>query len=247
MAKFLTTTGLSHHIENIINKAKINLYLVSPYLKISNNFLERLKDASAKGVSITIAYGKTELKDSERTLLKQIPNLHVFYLERLHAKCYFNEFQMVITSMNMYEFSEKNNREMGVLIDIENDNEIFEDARNETLSIIKHSGLKLKSDVKPNVETVDLNIQITNNKNKKFVPTIGNCINCKSQIKYDLGNPFCKECKITFPDSLENPYKEGDFCHRCGKHISVSFHKPECKTCTIESYKPKEFSGFLLT
>jgi hypothetical protein len=43
---------------------------------------------------------------------------------------------MVITSMNMFVFSEKNNREMGVLIDRNQDKDLFEKAMNKTLSII---------------------------------------------------------------------------------------------------------------
>jgi hypothetical protein len=39
MAEFLTTTGISHKIENIILNAKKNLILVSPYLKISKTFI----------------------------------------------------------------------------------------------------------------------------------------------------------------------------------------------------------------
>ncbi len=62
MAEFLTTSGTSHHIENIIIDAKTKLVLVSPYLQISKTFYERLKDASNKGVQIKIIYGKDELK-----------------------------------------------------------------------------------------------------------------------------------------------------------------------------------------
>ncbi len=117
MADFLTTSGTSHHIENIIMDAKAKLVLVSPYLKLSKTFFERLKDASGKGVSIKIVYGKDELKPNERNSLAELKNAELFYFQNLHAKCFFNESKMVITSMNMYEFSEKTNREMGILID----------------------------------------------------------------------------------------------------------------------------------
>lgn len=72
MADFLTTSGTSHHIENIIIEAKRELILVSPYLQLSKNFFERLKDASARGVNIKIVYGKDELKPNEKTLLQNL-------------------------------------------------------------------------------------------------------------------------------------------------------------------------------
>ncbi len=52
------------------------------------------------------------------------------YNQDLHAKCYLNDYKMIITSLNLYEFSMNNNKEMGVLIDLneESDKELFEDA-----------------------------------------------------------------------------------------------------------------------
>ena len=141
MAEFLTTSGTSYNIENIIIEAKSKLILVSPYLQISKTFYERLKDASNKGVSIKIIYGKDELKPNERNSLADLKNVELFYFDNLHAKCYFNENKMVITSMNMYEFSEKNNREMGVLIDRVKDKDLFDKAVSETFSILQSSEL----------------------------------------------------------------------------------------------------------
>ena len=66
MADFLTTTGTSFHLENIIIEAKTKLVLISPYLQLSKTLFERLKDASTKGVKIKIVYGKDELKPNEK-------------------------------------------------------------------------------------------------------------------------------------------------------------------------------------
>jgi phosphatidylserine/phosphatidylglycerophosphate/cardiolipin synthase-like enzyme len=126
MAEFLTTNGTSYHIENIMIEAKSKLVLISPYLQLSKTFYERLKDASNKNVSIKIIYGKDELKPNERNSLADLRDVELFYFENLHAKCYFNEDKMVITSMNMYEYSEVKNREMGVLIDRAIDKELFD-------------------------------------------------------------------------------------------------------------------------
>mgnify|MGYP007072815678 CR=1 FL=1 len=46
---------------------------------------------------------------------------------------------MIITSMNMYEFSEKNNREMGILIEANSDKQIYDKAVVEAESILKAS------------------------------------------------------------------------------------------------------------
>ena len=75
MAKFLTTSGTSHHIENIILGAKKELFLVSPYLQISKTFFERLRDASNRGVSIKIIYGKNNLQEFQLRSLQEIKNI----------------------------------------------------------------------------------------------------------------------------------------------------------------------------
>ena len=43
MAEFLTTTGISHKLETIINGASDRLILVSPYLKINDRLRQLLR------------------------------------------------------------------------------------------------------------------------------------------------------------------------------------------------------------
>ncbi|MDQ7089342.1 MAG: phospholipase D-like domain-containing protein [Methylococcales bacterium] len=116
MAEFLTTSAGTYQIEQIILTAKDQLFLFSPYLKFSKTMFERLKDTAERNIKITIIYGKNELKATEKQKLLSLDNVSLYFFENLHAKCYFNEGSMVITSMNIYEFSEKNNREMGDII-----------------------------------------------------------------------------------------------------------------------------------
>ncbi len=139
MAKFLTTNGISFYIEEVIVGAKSEIFLVSPYLKLSTNLYERLKDADLKNIKINLIYGKDDLREDQWKLLTDLNNLNLFFKDNLHAKCYFNEDMMVISSMNMYEFSEKNNREMGVLIMKNEDEGLFKEGYGETSSIISSS------------------------------------------------------------------------------------------------------------
>lgn len=135
MAKFLTTVGTSFYIEQIIVNAKTSLTLVTPYLKLSKNLIERIIDADNRGVAITLIYGKNNLHTNEQHKLDVLNNLELYFCENLHAKCYHNEDSMIITSMNLYEFSERNNREMGIFVEKGVDLEIFEDSLREIDSI----------------------------------------------------------------------------------------------------------------
>ncbi|MGV3598864.1 MAG: phospholipase D family protein [Bacteroidota bacterium] len=223
MAEFLTTNGTSYHIENIILGARKKLVLVSPYLQISKTFLERLKDASKKDVTITIIYGKDELKPSEKKSLLELKNLEIHYFQNLHAKCYFNEYEMVITSMNMYEFSEKNNREMGVYITKEKDQTLFQKAVDETFSILQSSE-KLKN----------TNKEINKPKQNSFIRAKSNnngfCIRCSEPIPYNIDKPYCIDCYSSW-SKYSNLFYEENNCHGCNKKEHATMEKPFCYSC----------------
>lgn len=235
MAEFLTTFGTSYQIENIIIEAKSKLILVSPYLQLSKTFYERLKDASNRGVAIKIIFGKDELKPNERNSLAELKNVELFFFENLHAKCYFNESKMVITSMNMYEFSEKNNREMGVLIYQSTDKELFDKASSETLSIFQSSEqIGLRKTERPqylDTKTTGDSKQI---KQKKVLR--GYCIRCQTRIDYDPNRPYCGDCYAIWIQ-YENPEFVENVCHRCGEFETTTMNKPQDYKCYQEWQK----------
>ncbi|MFC2034402.1 phospholipase D family protein [Chloroflexota bacterium] len=250
MAIFLTTHATAYNIENIILDSKKELVLVSPYLNLSKTFFDRLMDADERGVKTVIIYGKDELKASEKNQLKKLKNLSLFFCENLHAKCYFNEDQMVITSMNMYEFSEKNNREMGILIKRQEDTTVFDAALREAQSIVKSS---VKEDNKtstyyqqpiPKTERSKKNTP-SNNVEKSSLKNIlmgtlstmlagekldAYCIRCRERISDDSFRPLCDECYETWSE-YGNPSYPEHYCHFCGKESKTSKDKPLCSTC----------------
>lgn len=164
MAKFLTTVGNSFYIEQIILNAEKNLTLVTPYLNLSKNLIERLTDADKENIKITLIYGKSELNKTEKKKIESLNNIEIYFCENLHAKCYLNEQSMIITSMNLYEFSERNNREMGILFEKEKDSQIFKDTLKEIESIKNSSELK-KSPKKNDLSDL---IYLSNDKNERW-------------------------------------------------------------------------------
>src|SRR5690554_1160561 len=136
MANFLTTSGISYYIEDIILSAKREIFLVSPYLKLSKTLFERLKEADNEGKKVHIIYGKSSLSIEQKNQLHSLNNIKLLFFQNLHAKCYANEEKLIISSMNIYEFSEKNNREMGILVEKDKDFELYSSAIKEVYSII---------------------------------------------------------------------------------------------------------------
>ena len=120
MAEFYTTTGISHHLEEIIKNAEDRLWLISPYLKV-NNRLGNSWRIRNRQIDVRVIYGKSELQPEEMKWLEGLTQIKTSFRQNLHAKCYLNEDQALLTSMNLYEFSEKNNDEMGVLVSKDED------------------------------------------------------------------------------------------------------------------------------
>ncbi|MCP3684926.1 MAG: DNA repair protein [bacterium] len=125
MAKFLNTSGTSYVLEQLITKAQKQIILVSPYLQFNKKIKQLIEAKVNSGVPLTIIYGKTDLNKAELDWIFTLNNTQLLFSEDLHAKCYMNEANCIITSMNLYEFSQVNNDEMGVLLTKSSDTDAF--------------------------------------------------------------------------------------------------------------------------
>lgn len=61
------------------------------------------------------------------------------FCENLHAKCYVNEREAIVTSMNLYEFSQVNNHEMGIYVTKADDPQLYEEIYTEARRLIRIS------------------------------------------------------------------------------------------------------------
>jgi len=138
MAKYLNTTAINFELENLIKSSTKFLILISPYLKIAPRLKDLIKHQSSK-VPIIIVYGKEELKDKELAWFKSCSNIRLHYCSNLHGKCYINQSSAILSSMNLYDFSQINNNEMGILINTKDDREAITDAYEDAKYLISIS------------------------------------------------------------------------------------------------------------
>jgi phosphatidylserine/phosphatidylglycerophosphate/cardiolipin synthase-like enzyme len=139
MAKFLNTSATNYFLEELIKNAKDRLILISPFLKLNDRMKELLADKNRLKIDVRIVYGKSELQPEEINWLKELTYIRTSFCKNLHAKCYLNEELCIITSLNLYEFSQINNNEMGVLIVRSDDADLYKDAYEEAQRIIRIS------------------------------------------------------------------------------------------------------------
>lgn len=139
MAKFLNTSATNYYLEEMIKGAKDRLILISPFLRLNDRVKELLEDKNRLKIDVRIVYGKSELQPEEVNWLKGLMYIRTSFCKNLHAKCYLNEESCIITSLNLYEFSQVNNNEMGVLIQRADDAALYKDAYEEAQRIIRIS------------------------------------------------------------------------------------------------------------
>jgi hypothetical protein len=223
MAKFLNTTGLSYHLELLINNSKEKLILISPYLKFNPKIKQLIEDKNRlKTLDIRIIFRKNELNPDENNWMELLDYVRTSFCDNLHAKCYMNEKEAIITSMNLYDFSQINNLEMGIYVSKEDDPELFCSINEEVRKILSFS-----EEYKFSAKKIPKN---NYNKSKGF------CIRCKAQIKLNPVAPYCSECYKIWNEYKNEEYIE-KFCLICGKNNESTFLKPVCKECYKDNKK----------
>ncbi len=147
MVQILNTTGLNYHVEQTIANAEERIILISPYLKLSARIKELIEDKNRMKVDIRIIYGKSELNPKDHEWLVSLPYVRLSFCQNLHAKFYANENQSLICSLNLYDFSQINNHELGVLIVKDDDRDAFNASITEAQRLIRISTENIPSPI----------------------------------------------------------------------------------------------------
>lgn len=231
MPKYLRTSGISAGVEELIREARERLYIISPYLKLSDHVKELLNDKEREKLEVRIIFGKQELNPNEMSYLQNLKYLRLYFSKNLHAKCYLNEKKMIISSMNLYEFSQVNNREMGILIerDNESDKQVYEDAWKDIESILNNAtdfayieapkSLEKNKEEKllqqaPKVDArkMDVKAAILKSDGKH----LGYCIRTGVSIPFNVEKPMSYEAFKSWSKYGDADYPE-KFCHFSGE------------------------------
>ena len=236
MADFLTTTGVSYRLEEIIKSAAERLVLISPFLRVNGRIKELLEDKDRLKIDVRVIYGKNELQPEENNWLESMTSIRTSYCNNLHAKCYLNENEALLTSMNLYEFSQINNNEMGIIVSREKEPELYSEILQESMRIVRVS-----EEIRVTVAKVEAPERIRERpvvkktRTTTKAPTDGFCIRCKTALSANPAQPYCKPCYTSWK-RYENEQYEESHCHTCGAKHSATLLKPVCYAC-YKKYK----------
>ena len=122
MAEFVKGSKLNSEIESIFENATKSIVIISPYIKLHSRFIEILKcKKEDPNIEIIIVFGKNEdnlsksIHREDVKFLAEFPNISIKHEPRLHAKYYSNETTSILSSMNLYDYSQNNNIEFGIV------------------------------------------------------------------------------------------------------------------------------------
>ena len=196
MAEFLTTTGISYRLNEIIKAANERLVIISPFIRINPRIKDLLEDRDRMKIDIRVVYGKNELHPEENKWLESMTSIRTSFCKNLHAKCYLNEKEALLTSMNLYEFSQSNNDEMGILVSKKDDERLYDQILEESQRLVRTSEeirvTAARIEANENVK-VDSRAQAAGTKPQPAltIPKNGFCIRCKAVIPANPERPYC--------------------------------------------------------
>lgn len=236
----------------MIDKAEKWLVFISPYLRTNKVLRQHLDLKFEKNFSAWLIYGKSELNTGEDKWWKNHTSVHMGYLENLHAKCYLSEQEAIVTSLNLYDFSQQNNNEMGIVLSKQSYYMLYEQVLRYAGKLIAFS--KASSEAKQKwsiiVSSVSASVDMKQSSNsnqgvrkssdiwsalsqspattkKRWVAY---CIRCRKEVEPDDQFPYCQADRASWLEWQRENYKE-NFCHACGRDYDAIRTKPLCDRC----------------
>jgi len=236
MARFLKGNELNSEIEKLFENAENQIILISPYIKLHDRYcstlLTKLQDPN---LEIIVLFGKNEddlsksMKQKDFNFFKQFPNIEILHEKRLHAKYYSNERKAIITSMNLYGYSQNNNIEVGILMETSfkgqftGDNDIDAKSWEYFSTVLEQAELLFKKE--PLFEKKNILSSRKYVKSEIIIDKLSDFFNNKKYEKVYKKKKTIQQPKIK-EETKKQTEKESGFCIRTGKEIPFNIEKP---------------------
>lgn len=243
--KILTSTGsIFGAIEEIVERATKHIHIVSPYIQLEkkDGQWSRLMDSLVeqnKDLQIVFITRKPDDKSPEKRLEKTQAirkslyeySDEIWLVPNLHAKCYFNGDRALTTSMNLYYHSTKDNFEIGVDFEGEDDLPNLE-LIDKYISVLVRNGEEIRA-IDNGKQAIELQFKQEGEHFTVYSENqeeLGFCIVCKKKIALDAIETHVIRCKDCWKDKRRG-FVKGNYCHICGAEASISTNKPACRSC----------------
>ena len=255
-SEFFADNVVTAQVLNVIKNAKHRIALVSPYVDRVGHVEQELVKAKGRGVDVLIVVrrdgnkvGGTNSKDALDWFkingfdLQSVPNLH--------AKFYMNEFEGVITSMNLLRSSWAGSLEVGISVTDSQHEQLVEYLRDhlkEFFTEIEASktkpAAKKTQKIASGARRSPRQSRVAKPKKQEsggfgslirrlILSPAGYCIRCGdelSEAEVDAGKTMCAKDYASWA-RFKNPDFKEKYCTNCGEEKPTTFAKPECQDC----------------
>lgn len=266
MAVFVKGSKLNSEIEGVFESAEKCIIIISPFIKLHSRFIEILKSKKSNpNLEIIVVFGKNDndysksIAEESANFLMTFPNINIKYEPRLHAKYYSNESSSVLSSMNLYDFSQNNNIEFGIVTKakffgsitsnisntldkeafeyfktvVNNSECVFHAAPEFENRVLGFSKKYVKSIIKVDKFSNHFNQKTSSfdsSSNPKESTDIGYCIRTGVPIDFNLDRPLTDSAYKSWSKYKDPDYPE-KFCHLTGENSDGqnSYAKPVLK------------------
>lgn len=221
MAKYLDTAQISSELMQLIKEAKERIILVTYSLQVNSQIQERLKTKSKLGTlaEITVIYGNTIPKKTELEWMSEVDDLKVWQKKNLHAKCYINENKAIISSMNLYDYSQTTNIEMGFLITKEENPEAYA-AMMEDIDDLRINGDRVKPWLENDIQKEEAEEKVILERKEK----IDSSLSYTQQIKQQLLESFRTGKSIHFRQNSKSILSDNEILEIISKNHLTTAH-----------------------
>jgi phosphatidylserine/phosphatidylglycerophosphate/cardiolipin synthase-like enzyme len=114
LMELLNTTELNLEIENMFKKEKHFILILSPFLDLTDKIQTILSLSHAE---VIILYRETKKESKKIDEFKTaMPDVKFYCVQNFHAKAYITSGTLIITSLNLYKYSQINNFELGIVL-----------------------------------------------------------------------------------------------------------------------------------
>ena len=230
---FLEDHQVTDHIVKLVQNAKEELIIITPYLNLNARMRGALNEAKSNGAKISVYY-----RLEERKLKKNATDIKFFtdeigaemvYIERLHSKLYLNENNAVMSSMNMVAGSQNDSQEIGIWTD---EDRLIRDFKHYSMDLSKR---QMNLDYVAEVKTPK-----TRESKPKIAP--GYCIRTGEEVPFNLKKPFTDKAFKSWNRFKNAEFKE-KYCHFSGEESSgqTTYSRPILKKNWTKAKKTHNF------
>lgn len=204
MSHFLNREKFNFWIPKLITQSDEEVLLIVPYIQTSDTVFKALQKANRDHKRIVIVYRENKLNDKEKKKLLALENVDLLHHPNIHCKCYYNGDLLIIGSMNLYEYSEKNNREMGTIF-----SDLYEGEVEEKYNVDFFQADEFHSIAEPLEEIRQIINGSTLEKKSKITLEKGFKINC-IQTEYERTLKNCEVLNKHFGNKVFKPIMQDD-------------------------------------